>query len=193
MRTRSPGTLVCVSPATKGHSRTPAVSVECVFREWGRFDVRLLRVAIGGHHGPWQARRWKLWTQTDGTPRREMRNGVLTQNALESLALHVVSADSQPRRDARLPAPVCVFKRRPFGSVVGWKTDVHPLPVVWVLGCGLGLAVVLQSRRAGGCFKGIVSGFQCSRSGSGSAGRVVIPVLLFPLPLPLWHHIVHNP
>ena len=55
MRTLSPGMLVCVSPSTKGYSRTHVARVERAFREQIQIDVRffgLLPVTVSalGRH-----------------------------------------------------------------------------------------------------------------------------------------------
>ena len=88
--------------------------VERVFSGADLAEVTLFWVPPGNRSGPWQARRWSIWSE-NGQPKREvisaeelvckveLAGDALTQESLERLTTCGVPATGQPRRDSTLP------------------------------------------------------------------------------------------
>jgi hypothetical protein len=78
--------------------------------------VQLFRIPTTERYGPWQRRRWEVWTDNNAVPRSEtlsrqdvlcvveLSEGALTQSSLEKLAATGVNVGAMPSRDAALPA-----------------------------------------------------------------------------------------
>ena len=109
------GMYVAVSPKTSQFSRVHVALIDQVFYENDRFLVTLFYVPPDARYGPWQARRWAIWPEPDGHPKREviasdevicevhLKNDALTEESLEALTARGVPAVHMPRREAALP------------------------------------------------------------------------------------------
>ena len=108
------GEFVCVSPKTSQFSRIHVARIDRIYREQGLLDVTLYWVPPGNRTGPWQARRWAVWSeqgaikkevvnQEELVCRVELKEEALTQQSLEALTACGVPASGQPHRDASLP------------------------------------------------------------------------------------------
>ena len=110
-----PGMFIAVSPKTSFFNRIHVARVERPFVGQELCEVTLYTVPKGNRTGPWQARRWVIWQNEDGTPKREvitkgefitkvsLVNDALTQESFETLTMHGVPAGEQPRLDSSLP------------------------------------------------------------------------------------------
>ena len=112
----SVGAFVAVQPDLPGLSQGVYVGrVERTFPAERLAEVTLLRTADTGRSGPWQRRRWDLWMEADGRPKRELipegeilcevtlQEQALTTASLERLASFGVDVGTQPHRDRSLP------------------------------------------------------------------------------------------
>ena len=107
----SPGTYIACSCQDRVH----VARVERVFADQALCDITLHIIAPECRTGPWQARRWSIWTDDSGSPKREvispseflcsvtLTGGALSLDSLERLVAAGVPASAQPRRDAALP------------------------------------------------------------------------------------------
>ena len=110
------GDFVCVAPRTSQYHRTYVAHVERVFQGQQQLEVTLYWVPPAERCGPWKARRWQIWSDEAGNPRKEiitceeficivtLQNNALTHDSLEALTLHGILASGTPHRDASLPA-----------------------------------------------------------------------------------------
>ena len=110
------GQFVAVQLHTAAVPRVYIGRVTTIFSGQDQVEVILMRVPPEARSGPWQARRWSVWTDDGVTPKKEvisaaelvcvvdLVNGALTQDSLERLQLCGVPAGVQPWRDSTLPA-----------------------------------------------------------------------------------------
>ena len=109
------GEFVACEPKTSQYHRVHVGRIERIWYEEKQAEVTLYHVAPGGRTGPWQRRRWEVWTKESGEVRREvvtsseivckveLVEGALTPDSLERLVTHGIDAGTQPRRDHTLP------------------------------------------------------------------------------------------
>ena len=110
------GDFVCVSPRTLQYHRTYVAHLEGVFQGQQQLEVTLFWVPPTERCGPWKARRWQIWSDEAGNPRKEiitpeefvcivkLHNEALTHDSLGTLTMHGILASATPHRDASLPA-----------------------------------------------------------------------------------------
>ena len=110
-----PGEYIAVEPKTSQYHRVHIARVERVFPEDLVVEVVLMHVPKDSRFGPWQRRRWEVWTTDEGAVRKELVTvaelickvrlvgDALDERSLEELATHGINTGTQPRRDHTLP------------------------------------------------------------------------------------------
>ena len=110
------GSFVAIQPDLPGlRQRVYLGRVERTFPAEALAELTLMRTSDTGRAGPWQRRRWEIWTHDDGRPRCELvpegemlcevhlQEQALTVESLERLAAFGVDVGTQPHRDRSLP------------------------------------------------------------------------------------------
>ena len=107
--------MVAVEMKHQKYNRVFVARIERTFENSELLKVMLFRVPPTERYGPWQRRRWEIWSDDTGAARTEVLSradvickielveAALTLKSLEALAAGGVPGGSMPTRDAVLP------------------------------------------------------------------------------------------